>query len=84
MEELLRPAKTFGKKHLLPLTHHAITMVVEQNRFHRKVVVRDGFHLANVHPQAAVAVDVDDQSVGTRELSPDGGRQPEAHCAHGA
>jgi phosphoenolpyruvate carboxykinase (GTP) len=84
VKKLFRSAEAFGKKHFLPLPHHAVALVVEQERLHGQVVIRNRFHFPDVHAQASVAIDVDHQSVGPRKLRADRGRQPEAHRAHRA
>ena len=84
MKELLTPAEAFGEEHLLPLPDHAVALIVEEERLHRQIVVRHRFHLAEVHAQAAIAINVDDQFVRMRELRTDRRRQAKAHRPHRA
>src|SRR5215468_12349521 len=82
MKKLFGAAKPLGEKHLLPLPDHTVALIVEENRLHRQVVVRDGLHLADVHPQTAVTIDVDDETIGAGELRADGSGQSESHGPH--
>jgi hypothetical protein len=66
----------------LPLPDHTIALVVKENRLYRQVVVRRSFHFTNVHPQTAVTIDVDDETIRPRKLRADRCRQTEAHGTH--
>ena len=69
---------------ILPLHHHAEVLVVEQEHFHRDVLGLAGGQLLDVHQDAAVAIDVDHERVGTGHLRPHRRRQAEAHRAEAA
>ena len=69
---------------LLPLANHAVTEVIQHDDFDGQVVGRGRLKLANVHANAGVTVDIDDDAIGLRELRADRGRQTEAHRAHAA
>jgi hypothetical protein len=69
---------------LLPLLDHAVAAVVEHHHLDRQIVGGDGLHFADIHANAGVAVDVDDQAIALRELRADGRRQTETHGAHAA
>ena len=49
------------EEQLLPLLDHAVAAVVEHHDLDRQIVGRHGLELADVHADAGVAVDVDDQ-----------------------
>ena len=84
VQRLVACGQTALEKELLPLLHHAIAAVVEHDDLHWQIVCRHRLELADVHADAGVAIDVDDQAVGTSELGADGGGQTEAHRAHAA
>ena len=67
---------------------HCLTMpspqVVEHHDFDRQIIGRDGFQLADIHADAGIAVDIDDETAALRELRAHRRRQPETHGAHAA
>src|SRR5688572_15964197 len=65
---LVTPAEAFCKKEALPLPDHAVTAVVQDKNLHRQVVGSDRFQFAQVHPDTAVAIDIDDGLGGIGEL----------------
>ena len=84
MQALVAGAQSALEEQLLPLLDHAVAEVVEHHDLDRQVVGRDGLELAEVHADAGVAVDVDDQAVALGELRADRRRQAESHGAHAA
>src|SRR6185437_15047364 len=68
----------------LPLLDHTVAEVVEDDDLDGQVVGGDRLELADVHADARVAVYVDDQTPGMRELRADRSRKPESHGAHAA
>ena len=69
---------------VLPLDDHAEVLVVQHDHLDRQVLAVDRGQLLDVHQEAAVAVDVDDQGVGEGGLGPHRGGQAEAHRAEAA
>ena len=64
---------------LLPLTHHALPVVVDDHHLHRKAIGRQGSQLLNVHQDAGVTRDAHHLTIGARHLGAHGGRHAEAH-----
>ena len=64
---------------LLPLAHHAETLVVNNGHFHRDVMDGDNSQFLSVHLEAAVAVDGDNRPLRMGHLRPDGRRKAKAH-----
>ena len=69
---------------ILPLDHHPEVLVVEQQHLDWDVFRPAGGKLLNVHQDAAVAVDVDNERPGAGHLGSHRCRQPEAHRAQPA
>ena len=55
---------------VLPLHDHAQMLVVEDDHLDRQLLAMERGQLLNVHEEAAVAVDVDDQCVGKGRRAP--------------
>jgi hypothetical protein len=68
----------------LPLAHHAVAKIVQYDDLDGQFVCGCGFEFTNIHSDAGIAVDVDDNAPGLCELCANRGRQAEAHCAHAA
>src|SRR5438093_6492741 len=68
----------------LPLAHHAVAAVVDDDRLHGQLLDETGSHFLAVHLERAVAVDVDDLLVRVRGLDAHGRRQAVAHGAEAA
>ena len=84
VQRFVGPTEALGKIQPLPLTDHAVAAVIEDENLHRQVIRGDRLELSKIHPDAAVAIHVDHQPVGTCELRSDGGRQSKTHRAHGS
>ena len=84
VQGLVAPGHAAAEVQFLPLAHHAVAVVVEYDDFDRCVVRRRGFKLTDIHPNTAIAVDVDDNPVGARKLCADSRGQAESHRAHAA
>ena len=84
MQRLVTRGEAVVVVELLPLAHHAVAVVVEDDDLDRQLVGRGGLEFTEIHAHAAVAVDVDHDAVRLRELRADGGWQAEAHRAHAA
>src|SRR5271165_2839950 len=82
MQTLVARAQSAFEEQLLPLLDHAVAEVVENDNLEGQIVGRNGFELAEVHANAGIAVDIDDQALALRKLRANGGRQAEAHRAH--
>ena len=82
VQALVAGAQASLVKKLLPLLDHTVAEIVEHHDFHRQIVGRDGFEFTDVHANARIAVDVDDQSIAPRHLRPYGRGQTESHRAH--
>jgi hypothetical protein len=65
----------------LPLRDHALLLVVEDDDLDADVELCGGGELRQGHGEGGVAVDVDDEGVGARDLGADGGGQAVAHGA---
>ena len=70
-----------GHEPIFPLHDHAQVLVIEQQHFHRQVFAVAGGQFLDVHLEAAVAIDIDDDRVGMSGLSADSRRQSEPHRA---
>jgi hypothetical protein len=64
---------------ILPLHHHPQVLVVEDHNLDWQVLHLDCRQLLHVHDEAAVAVDIDNKSVGAGGDRPQSGGQPKAH-----
>ena len=64
---------------VLPLHDHAEVLVVEEQHLDRDVLTGAGGEFLDVHEDAAVAVDVDDERVGVGHLGSHRGWEAEAH-----
>src|SRR5262249_1271419 len=82
VKELFGTAETFREEHFLPLPHHTVALIIEENRLQRQIVVCRGFHLADVHAQTSVTINIDDETIRTRKLGADSSRQTESHGPH--
>ena len=69
---------------VLPLHDHAQVLVVEHDDLDRQLLAMDGGQLLDIHEEAAVAVDVDDQGVGEGGLGAHRGGQAIAHRSQSA
>ena len=69
---------------ILEIVDHAVGMVVEQQDLDRQAERADGVELAEVHAEAAVAIDHEHAGVGIGADGADGGRKAEAHGAETA
>lgn len=64
---------------VLPLGHHALLLVVEDNHLDTNVELRRGGKLSQGHVERGIAIDVDDEGIRLGHLSANGGGQTEAH-----
>src|SRR6185437_13432125 len=71
-------------KELLPLLHHAVAEVVEDDDLDGQIVGGDRLELADVHADARIAIDIYDEPLGVGDLRADRGRQTKAHGSHAA
>ena len=82
MQRLVRTGKAAAEIQGLPLNHHAVSPVVQQEYFYGQVVVRAGFHLAQIHSNTAVTIHVDHDLVRTTHLGAYRRGQAIAHGTH--
>src|SRR5262249_38787071 len=66
---------------VLPLPHHAVNTVIEQNNFDRQFPLSSNRQLLQVHLKAAFARDTNHLPIGKRDLRTNGRRKTEAHSA---
>ena len=64
---------------VLPLCHHALFFVVEDDDFHVDAELRGGGELGHGHVEGGVAVDIDDEGGWSSDFGADGGGEAEAH-----
>ena len=72
MQRLVRAGVALFVEEILPLTHHAVTEIIEQQDLDRDVIGGQRLELAVVHPDAAVPVDIDHELVRIGDLRADG------------
>ena len=84
MQALVATRHTAFEEQLLPLAHHAVAEVIQHHHLHRGVVGGGSFQFAQIHANAGVTVNVDNQLAWVRKLRANGRRQAEAHGAHAA
>src|SRR5271156_1297350 len=84
MQALVAGAQAALVKQLLPLLNHAVAEVIEHDHLDRQIVSGDRLQLADIHADAGIAVDINNQTIALRELGADCRRQSEAHGAHAA
>lgn len=63
----------------LPLQHHTLELVVEDEDLDSNVVLAGGSELHGCHREGSVSVNVDDNLLGRGDLGSDGGRESETH-----
>ncbi len=66
-------------KPVFPLDHHAQVLIIEHDHLDGQLLAIDGCELLDIHQEAAVAVDVDDQGAGEGGLGAHRGRQAVTH-----
>ena len=66
---------------VLPLHHHAEVLVVEEQHLDGDVFTVAGGELLDVHEDAAVSIDVDNERLWMGDLGPHRRRQSESHRA---
>ena len=69
----------FKRKLTLPLLHHALEFVVQDDDLHADVELRGRRELHRCHAERRVAVDVDDGLVWRTDFCADGSWETEAH-----
>src|SRR4029077_20781024 len=84
VQALVARAQAAAVEQLLPLLDHAVAAIVQNHYFDRQIIGRDGFEFADVHANAGIAVDIDDQAAALRILRAHRRRQAEPHGAHAA
>ena len=67
--------------HILPLTNHAQSTIVQIDDFHRKVILQAGRQFLNIHLDTAFTRDTGDVRLREVHLHSHGGRKTEPHGA---
>src|SRR3990170_1288427 len=69
---------------LLPLPDHAEEFIVQYGYLHRQLILHCGCKLLDIHLDAAVACNVNNNLIRKRKLGANGSREPKAHGAEAA